>query len=56
MNIWDVLTNGMPQRYVAPDDCDFWFDGEMRFCAEQRFRRLRFSSCLTILCLTLFGL
>ena len=32
MNIWDVLTNGMSQRYVAPDDCDFWFDGDEILC------------------------
>lgn len=32
MNIWDILTAGMPQRYVAPDDCDFWFDGNEILC------------------------
>lgn len=32
MNIWDILTSGMPQRYIAPDNCDFWFDGDEILC------------------------
>lgn len=32
MNIWDILTSGMPQRYIAPDNCDFWFDVNEILC------------------------
>ena len=32
MNIWDRLTSGMPQRYIPPEDSDFWFDGDHILC------------------------